>query len=227
MLELKDITKDYPSGDSVVHALKGISVTFRDREFVSILGQSGCGKTTLLNIIGGLDQYTAGDLVINGRSTKSYKDKDWDTYRNHSVGFVFQSYNLIPHQSVLKNVEMALLLSGVDAQERRDRATAALERVGLADHVNKRPNQLSGGQMQRVAIARAIVNDSEIILADAAYGVRRLDRHHRYRVDSVAVGRCAAVYRAHGALDDGRFPAHHSGNERRHEFAYVEHDGDE
>lgn len=117
MLELKDITKDYPSGDSVVHALKGISVTFRDREFVSILGQSGCGKTTLLNIIGGLDQYTAGDLVINGRSTKSYKDKDWDTYRNHSVGFVFQSYNLIPHQSVLKNVEMALLLSGVDAQE--------------------------------------------------------------------------------------------------------------
>ena len=170
MLELKDITKDYPSGDSVVHALKGISVTFRDREFVSILGQSGCGKTTLLNIIGGLDQYTAGDLVINGRSTKSYKDKDWDTYRNHSVGFVFQSYNLIPHQSVLKNVEMALLLSGVDAQERRDRATAALERVGLADHVNKRPNQLSGGQMQRVAIARAIVNDSEIILADEPTG---------------------------------------------------------
>ena len=170
MLELKDITKDYPSGDSVVHALKGISVTFRDREFVSILGQSGCGKTTLLNIIGGLDQYTAGDLVINGRSTNSYKDKDWDTYRNHSVGFVFQSYNLIPHQSVLKNVEMALLLSGVDAQERRDRATAALERVGLADHVNKRPNQLSGGQMQRVAIARAIVNDSEIILADEPTG---------------------------------------------------------
>ena len=170
MLELKNITKDYPSGDSVVHALKGISVTFRDREFVSILGQSGCGKTTLLNIIGGLDQYTAGDLVINGRSTKSYKDKDWDTYRNHSVGFVFQSYNLIPHQSVLKNVEMALLLSGVDAQERRDRATAALERVGLADHVNKRPNQLSGGQMQRVAIARAIVNDSEIILADEPTG---------------------------------------------------------
>lgn len=170
MLELKDITKGYPSGDSAVHALKGISVTFRDREFVSILGQSGCGKTTLLNIIGGLDQYTAGDLVINGRSTKSYKDKDWDTYRNHSVGFVFQSYNLIPHQSVLKNVEMALLLSGVDAQERRDRATAALERVGLADHVNKRPNQLSGGQMQRVAIARAIVNDSEIILADEPTG---------------------------------------------------------
>ncbi len=170
MLELKDITKDYPSGDSVVHALKGISVTFRDREFVSILGQSGCGKTTLLNIIGGLDQYTRGDLVINGRSTKSYRDRDWDTYRNHSVGFVFQSYNLIPHQTVIANVEMALLLSGVSAQERRRRAEEALARVGLAEQVHKRPNQLSGGQMQRVAIARAIVNDPEIILADEPTG---------------------------------------------------------
>ena len=170
VLELKDITKDYPSGDSVVHALKGISVTFRDREFVSILGQSGCGKTTLLNIIGGLDQYTRGDLVINGRSTKSYRDRDWDTYRNHSVGFVFQSYNLIPHQTVIANVEMALLLSGVSAQERRRRAEEALARVGLAEQVHKRPNQLSGGQMQRVAIARAIVNDPEIILADEPTG---------------------------------------------------------
>ena len=170
MLELKGITKDYPSGDSVVHALKGISVTFRDQEFVSILGQSGCGKTTLLNIIGGLDQYTEGDLVINGRSTKSYLDRDWDTYRNHSVGFVFQSYNLIPHQSVVRNVEMALLLSGAPKFERRARAEEALRQVGLGDHLNKRPNQLSGGQMQRVAIARAIVNDPEIILADEPTG---------------------------------------------------------
>ena len=170
MLELKNITKDYPSGDTVVRALKGISVTFRDREFVSILGQSGCGKTTLLNIIGGLDQYTSGDLVINGRSTKSYKDKDWDTYRNHSVGFVFQSYNLIPHQSVIANVEMALLLSGAPKAERRARAEEALRRVGLGDHMTKKPNQLSGGQMQRVAIARAIVNDPEIILADEPTG---------------------------------------------------------
>ena len=170
MLELKGITKDYPSGDSVVHALKGISVTFRDQEFVSILGQSGCGKTTLLNIIGGLDQYTKGDLVINGRSTKSYLDRDWDTYRNHSVGFVFQSYNLIPHQSVVRNVEMALLLSGAPKSERRARAEEALRKVGLGDHLNKRPNQLSGGQMQRVAIARAIVNDPELILADEPTG---------------------------------------------------------
>ena len=170
MLELKGITKDYPSGDSVVHALKGISVTFRDQEFVSILGQSGCGKTTMLNIIGGLDQYTRGDLVINGRSTKSYLDRDWDTYRNHSVGFVFQSYNLIPHQSVLSNVEMALVLSGTPKAERRRRAEEALRRVGLGDHLRKRPNQLSGGQMQRVAIARAIVNDPEIILADEPTG---------------------------------------------------------
>ena len=175
MLELKGITKDYPAGDSVVRALKGISVTFRDQEFVSILGQSGCGKTTLLNIIGGLDQYTRGDLVINGRSTKSYLDRDWDTYRNHSVGFVFQSYNLIPHQSVIANVEMALLLSGVSKSERRQRAERALTQVGLAEHMHKRPNQLSGGQMQRVAIARAIVNDPEIILADEPTGALDTD----------------------------------------------------
>ena len=170
MLELKGITKDYPSGDTVVHALKGISVAFRDQEFVSILGQSGCGKTTLLNIIGGLDHYTRGDLIINGRSTKSYQDRDWDTYRNHSVGFVFQSYNLIPHQSVIANVEMALLLSGAPKADRRARAEAALAQVGLAEQMHKRPNQLSGGQMQRVAIARAIVNDPEIILADEPTG---------------------------------------------------------
>ena len=170
MLELKGITKDYPSGDTVVHALKGISVAFRDQEFVSILGQSGCGKTTLLNIIGGLDHYTRGDLIINGRSTKSYQDRDWDTYRNHSVGFVFQSYNLIPHQSVIANVEMALLLSGAPRADRRARAEAALAQVGLAEQMHKRPNQLSGGQMQRVAIARAIVNDPEIILADEPTG---------------------------------------------------------
>ncbi|VWL92665.1 Macrolide export ATP-binding/permease protein MacB [Collinsella sp. AK_207A] len=170
MLELKGITKDYPSGDTVVHALKGISVAFRDQEFVSILGQSGCGKTTLLNIIGGLDHYTRGDLIINGRSTKSYQDRDWDTYRNHSVGFVFQSYNLIPHQSVIANVEMALLLSGAPRADRRARAAAALAQVGLAEQMHKRPNQLSGGQMQRVAIARAIVNDPEIILADEPTG---------------------------------------------------------
>ena len=175
MLELKGITKDYAAGENVVHALKGISVTFRDREFVSILGQSGCGKTTLLNIIGGLDQYTRGDLVINGRSTKSYRDRDWDTYRNHSVGFVFQSYNLIPHQTVLANVEMALSLSGTPKAERRRRAEEALVRVGLGEHLKKRPNQLSGGQMQRVAIARAIVNDPEIILADEPTGALDTD----------------------------------------------------
>ena len=170
MLELIGITKDYQTGGDAVHALKGVSIAFRDREFVSILGQSGGGKTTLLNIIGGLDHYTSGDLIINGRSTKSYTDRDWDTYRNHSVGFVFQSYNLIPHQSVVANVEMALLLSGVSKAERRGRAEEALRRVGLGDHLNKRPNQLSGGQQQRVAIARAIVNDPEIVLADEPTG---------------------------------------------------------
>ena len=170
MLELKDIHKDYPSGDSKVEALRGVSLQFRRRDFVSILGPSGCGKTTLLNLIGGLDQYTSGDLVINGRSTKDFKDRDWDAYRNHSIGFVFQSYNLIPHQTVLQNVELALTLSGVAKGERRRRAIAALERVGLGDQLKKRPSQMSGGQMQRVAIARALVNDPDIILADEPTG---------------------------------------------------------
>ncbi len=170
MLELKNITKDYVSGDETVHALKGVSVSFRESEFVAILGQSGCGKTTLLNIIGGLDQYTSGDLVINGVSTKQYKDKDWDAYRNHSVGFVFQSYNLIPHQTVLSNVELALTLSGVSKAERRQRAVKALQDVGLGDQLRKKPSQMSGGQMQRVAIARALVNDPDIILADEPTG---------------------------------------------------------
>jgi len=170
MLELKGITKDYPAGNSVVHALRGIDLQFRRSEFVSILGQSGCGKTTLLNIIGGLDAYSDGDLIINGVSTKKYKDRDWDTYRNHSIGFVFQSYNLIPHQTVLQNVELALTLSGVSKSERRARAKAALERVGLGDQLKKRPGEMSGGQMQRVAIARALVNDPDIILADEPTG---------------------------------------------------------
>ena len=170
MLRLEKITKEYITGDSKVEALKGISLQFRKSEFVSILGQSGCGKTTLLNIIGGLDKYTTGDLVINGKSTKEFKDRDWDAYRNHSVGFVFQSYNLIPHQNILSNVELALTLSGVSKKERRKRAIEALEHVGLGDQLNKKPNQLSGGQMQRVAIARALVNDPEIILADEPTG---------------------------------------------------------
>ena len=170
MLELKDITKVYPAGGDRVEALKGISLQFRRSEFVSILGPSGCGKTTLLNIIGGLDQYSSGDLVINGTSTRDYQDRDWDAYRNHSIGFVFQSYNLIPHQSVLQNVELALTLSGVSRLERRKRAVDALERVGLGDQLRKRPNEMSGGQMQRVAIARAIVNNPDIVLADEPTG---------------------------------------------------------
>ena len=170
MLRLEKITKEYITGDSKVEALKGISLQFRKSEFVSILGQSGCGKTTLLNIIGGLDKYTTGDLVINGKSTKKFKDRDWDAYRNHSVGFVFQSYNLIPHQNILSNVELALTLSGVSKKERRKKAVEALKQVGLGDQLNKKPNQLSGGQMQRVAIARALVNDPEIILADEPTG---------------------------------------------------------
>ena len=170
MLELKNITKVYPAGDGNVEALKGVSLQFRSSEFVSILGPSGCGKTTMLNIIGGLDQYTSGDLVINGRSTKNFGDRDWDAYRNHSVGFVFQSYNLIPHQTVLENVELALTLSGVSRKERRKRAVEALNKVGLGNQLKKRPNQMSGGQMQRVAIARAIVNDPDIILADEPTG---------------------------------------------------------
>lgn len=170
MLELNKIVKNYTVGDTEIHALKGISIKFRENEFVSVLGQSGCGKTTLLNIIGGLDQYTSGDLIINGKSTKQYKDKDWDTYRNHSIGFVFQSYNLIPHQTVLSNVELALTLSGVSKTERRKRAVEALEKVGLGDQLNKKPNQMSGGQMQRVAIARALVNEPDILLADEPTG---------------------------------------------------------
>ena len=170
MLQLKNIVKNYSAGDSTVAALRGVSVSFRDREFVAVLGPSGCGKTTLLNIIGGLDQYTSGDLLISGRSTKEFRDRDWDAYRNHSIGFVFQSYNLIPHQSVLQNVELALTLSGVSKAERRRRAAEALEKVGLGDQLHKRPNQMSGGQMQRVAIARALVNDPEILLADEPTG---------------------------------------------------------
>ena len=170
MLELKQITKQYVTGDSTVQALKGIDLKFRENEFVSVLGPSGCGKTTLLNIIGGLDQYTSGDLIINGTSTKKFKNRDWDTYRNHTIGFVFQSYNLISHQTVLSNVELALTLSGVSREERHRRAIEALEKVGLGDQLKKKPNQMSGGQMQRVAIARALVNNPDILLADEPTG---------------------------------------------------------
>ena len=170
MLSLKGITKNYVTGDETVKALKGIDIEFRENEFVSILGQSGCGKTTMINIIGGLDRYTDGDLIINGRSTKEFKDSDWDVYRNHSIGFVFQSYNLIPHQTVLSNVELALTLSGVSKEERRERALKVLKQVGLEDQINKKPNQMSGGQMQRVAIARALINDPDILLADEPTG---------------------------------------------------------
>ncbi len=170
MLKLSNIRKSYAVGENVVDALRGVDLEFRENEFVSILGPSGCGKTTTLNIIGGLDRYSSGDLIINGKSTKEYKDADWDAYRNHSVGFVFQSYNLIPHQTVLSNVELALTLSGVSKGERRRRAIVALEQVGLGDQLNKKPNQMSGGQMQRVAIARALINDPEILLADEPTG---------------------------------------------------------
>ena len=170
MLELKNIKKDYVTSSETVSALRGVSISFRDKEFVSILGPSGCGKTTLLNIIGGLDRYTSGDLVINGKSTKTYRDRDWDVYRNHRVGFIFQSYNLIPHQTVLGNVELALTIAGIDKDERIRRAKAALDKVGLSDQYYKRPNQLSGGQCQRVAIARALVNEPEILLADEPTG---------------------------------------------------------
>nr|HPN61004.1 ABC transporter ATP-binding protein [Bacilli bacterium] len=170
MLELKNITKNYYVGPMVVEALKGISIEFRKNEFVAILGPSGCGKTTLLNIIGGLDRYTSGDLLVNHRSTTDFKDHDWDSYRNHSIGFVFQNYNLISHISVLRNVELALTLSGVSVSERRERALKALADVGLADQIHKRPNQLSGGQMQRVAIARALVNNPDVLLADEPTG---------------------------------------------------------
>ena len=170
MLTLRNIVKDYQTGDTRVEALRGVDLQFRACEFAAILGPSGCGKTTLLNIVGGLDQYSEGDLIINGRSTRQFRDSDWDTYRNHSVGFVFQSYNLIPHQTVLSNVELALTLSGVSREERRRRAREALEKVGLGDQIRKKPNQLSGGQMQRVAIARALVNDPDILLADEPTG---------------------------------------------------------
>ncbi|MBP5242720.1 MAG: ABC transporter ATP-binding protein, partial [Clostridia bacterium] len=170
MLKLDHITKDYVVADSKVQALKGISLEFRKSEFVSILGQSGCGKTTLLNIIGGLDKYTSGDLIIAGKSTKSFTDRDWDTYRNHRIGFIFQSYNLIPHQTILANVELALTIGGMSASERKKKAANALKRVGLGGQLKKYPNQLSGGQMQRVAIARALVNNPEILLADEPTG---------------------------------------------------------
>ena len=166
MLKLTNIVKDYSAGDSTVRALRGVSLAFRRQEFVAVLGPSGCGKTTLLNIIGGLDQYTTGDLLIKGRSTRQFTDRDWDSYRNHSIGFVFQSYNLIPHQTVLQNVELALTLSGVPRAERRARARRALERVGLGDQLARKPNQMSGGQMQRVAIARALCMTPDIMLFD-------------------------------------------------------------
>ena len=170
MLVLKNIVKDYVTGDTTVRALKGIDISFRENEFVAVLGPSGCGKTTLLNIVGGLDRYTSGDLLINGKSTKYFNDEDWDTYRNHSIGFVFQSYNLIPHQTVLSNVELALTLSGVSKKERKQRAIDALKKVGLEQQIYKKPNQMSGGQMQRVAIARALINDPDILLADEPTG---------------------------------------------------------
>ena len=170
MLQVKDISKQYKTGELVQKALDGVSLELRDSEFVAVLGPSGSGKTTLLNIIGGLDRYDSGDLVINGISTKKYKDKDWDAYRNHAIGFVFQSYNLIPHQSILANVELALTIGGISRSERKKRAKEALEAVGLGDQLHKKPNQMSGGQMQRVAIARALVNDPDILLADEPTG---------------------------------------------------------
>jgi putative ABC transport system permease protein len=170
MLRLTDITKDYKVADTKVRALKGLTLSFRENEFVSVLGPSGCGKTTLLNLVGGLDKYTAGDLYIDGRSTKEFGDKDWDVYRNRRIGFVFQSYNLIPHQTVLGNVELALTIAGLPKAEREAKAKLALDRVGLTEQLHKRPNQLSGGQCQRVAIARALVNDPDILLADEPTG---------------------------------------------------------
>lgn len=166
MLQIKNIFKQYKTGDLVQQALDNVSLNLRENEFVAILGPSGSGKTTLLNIIGGLDRYDKGDLIINGISTKNYKDRDWDSYRNHTIGFVFQSYNLIPHQTILSNVELALTISGVSKKERRKRAIKALQEVGLGKQIHKKPNQLSGGQMQRVAIARALVNNPDILLAD-------------------------------------------------------------
>ena len=170
MLQIKNIHKQYKTGSFVQKALDGVSLNLRENEFVAILGPSGSGKTTLLNIIGGLDRYDSGDLIINGISTKRYKDRDWDSYRNHTIGFVFQSYNLIPHQTVLSNVELALTISGIPRDERRKRAKHALEQVGLGEQLHKKPNQMSGGQMQRVAIARALANDPDILLADEPTG---------------------------------------------------------
>ena len=170
MLQIKDVRKEYRTGSLVQTALDGVSLALRRSEFVAVLGPSGSGKTTLLNVIGGLDRYDSGDLIINGVSTKKYTDRDWDSYRNHTIGFVFQSYNLIPHQSVLANVELALTISGVPRAEKRRRAAEALEKVGLGDQLHKKPNQMSGGQMQRVAIARALVNDPDILLADEPTG---------------------------------------------------------
>ena len=177
MLQIQNIRKQYQTGDLVQVALDGVSLTLRDNEFVAILGPSGSGKTTLLNVIGGLDRYDSGDLIINGISTKKYSDRDWDSYRNHTIGFVFQSYNLIPHQTVLANVELALTISGISRAERRRRAKAALESVGLGEQIHKKPNQMSGGQMQRVAIARALVNSPAVLLADEPSG--NLDSHNR------------------------------------------------
>ena len=174
MLQLRNIRKTYTTGDFTQVALNGVSLDLRDNEFVAILGPSGSGKTTLLNIVGGLDRYEDGDLIINGTSTKKYRDRDWDAYRNHTIGFVFQSYNLIPHQTVLANVELALTISGVSKRERRRRAKEALEKVGLAEHIHKRPNQLSGGQQQRVAIARSLIYRPALLLADEPTG--NLDR---------------------------------------------------
>ena len=170
MLQIREVCKEYRTGDLVQRALDHVSLNLRDNEFVAILGPSGSGKTTLLNVIGGLDRYDSGDLIINGVSTKKYKDRDWDSYRNHTIGFVFQSYNLIPHQTILANVELALTISGMGKAERTKKAVQALEQVGLGEQVHKKPNQLSGGQMQRVAIARALVNDPDILLADEPTG---------------------------------------------------------
>lgn len=183
MLRLTSVTKDYKVADTSVRALNEISLSFRKNEFVSVLGPSGCGKTTLLNIIGGLDKYTSGDVSINGVSTKRFRDSDWDVYRNHRVGFIFQSYNLIPHQTVLGNVELALTIAGVGSKERTERAKKALDRVGLKGQYNKKPNQLSGGQCQRVAIARALVNEPEILLADEPTGRAG---HDHFRADNGA-----------------------------------------
>ena len=180
MLELKKISKIYETDNFKQKALDEININFRGNEFASILGPSGSGKTTLLNIIGGLDQYTSGDLIINETSTKMYNDRDWDSYRNHRVGFVFQSYNLIPHQTILANVELALTLSGVSKAERKRRAKQALKKVGLENHINKKPSQLSGGQMQRVAIARALVNNPDILLADEPTGALFKSKNNNY-----------------------------------------------